>query len=87
MANPDSPSPSSPKSKTYATIDANKDLRTDLGGPCRLLRVGQAGDLALEYADGTQDTISNVQVGEQVPAQAVKILLSGTTAAKVTAYA
>lgn len=85
MNNPESLT-SSPRSKGYATLSGDIDLIDEFGGPCRGIRVGEAGDLRLEYAGGVQDTIWNVQVGELLLVHAYKIIQSGTTAAKITAF-
>jgi hypothetical protein len=46
--------------------------------------VGVAGDLAVQYRDGTQDIIRNAYAGYH-PLQVVKVLSTGTTAASMNA--
>lgn len=52
----------------------------------RQLRVGTAGDVAVQYGDNSTDVIPNVQAGEQIPAVVSIILGTGTTAADITVY-
>ena len=85
MPNPESLT-SSARSRGYETLSGNVDLVAEFGGPCRAIRVGEAGDLCLEYAGGVQDTIWNVQPGELLLVHAYKIIQSGTTATKITAF-
>ena len=81
---------SSPFAKSYApagVLGADVDLQADGGGPCRFLRVGQAGNLALTCArGGVAVIIYAVAVGELVRVQARSIVAADTTAQKITAF-
>lgn len=76
------------RSKTYATIGADTDLVADgPGGVCaRRILVGGAGTLVLLYADGTTDTITDLLAGAVLDGDVAKIIDSGTTASKLTAF-
>jgi hypothetical protein len=69
-------------SESHATVSA--DILID--PPCRRIRIGTAGDLAIEYPDGSQDIIPALLDAESVEVQASKILDVGTTAAKITIF-
>ena len=69
-------------SATHATVSADIPINP----PCRRIRVGTGGALALEYPNGDQDTIPALLDGECVDVQASKILDSGTTCANVTIF-
>jgi hypothetical protein len=82
-------------SKTYATIAADVDLRTDMPGitagaiarrPAIAVRVGTVGDLHVAYECGVEDTFQGLAVGEIVYGRFIKLMASGTSAAKVTAF-
>lgn len=73
---------SSPRTESHTTVSGDITITP----PCRRIRVGTGGDLEVEYADGTQDTIPSLLDGESVDVQAAKILDAGTTAAKVTIF-
>jgi hypothetical protein len=76
-------------SKTYATIDADTDLCAALTAhkrPCIRIRVGGAGNLALVYADGTTDVITDLLAGETLEVSARRITDAGTTATKITVF-
>ena len=45
-----------------------------------------AGNVAVQYTDGSTDTIPNVQLYEYLPVRAVKILATGTTAVGFTVF-
>jgi hypothetical protein len=80
---------SSPKFKTYAAggaLGANADVTTDLGQFGRAFRVGVAGDVVVEFWDGTTDTVYSVQIGERIEAQIKRIMQTGTTAQKITVF-
>lgn len=80
---------SSPFIQSYATggaLAANVDLVAEGGGPCRAIRVGQAGNLVVHDArtPTTPKTIPDVLAGETVYVSAVTLVASGTTAQKIT---
>lgn len=79
---------SSPFYESYATAGAlggDVDLQAVGGGPCRAIRVGQAGDLVVKDAHtNTNKTIPAVTAGETMMIQALSLVASGTTAQKIT---
>lgn len=79
---------SSPYIESYATsgaLSGDVDLQAVGGGPCRAIRVGQAGDLVIKDArSNTNKTIPAVLAGETVMVQANALVASGTTAQKIT---
>jgi hypothetical protein len=81
---------SSPFWKSYATsavLGADVNLNTDGGGPCRGIRVGVAGNLAVTRSrDGSTEIIYNVAVGELIAIQATALVASGSTAEKITVF-
>lgn len=81
---------SSPRYKTFATIDADTNLVALGGGPCRRILIGGAGTLVLVPSsplDGqTSDTITDLLAGTILEVQADKIIDSGTTASKITVF-
>lgn len=56
-----------------------------IGGPCRLIRIGGDGNLAVRYADGTEELIPSLLAGETLPIIATAII-SGTTVTNFTAF-
>lgn len=84
MANPEALS-SPAYAQGYQTISEDVDLVALFGGPCRAIRVGQEGDLALTYSNGTTGTIWAVKEGETILIQASKIMAT-TTAGKISVY-
>ena len=76
-------------SKTYASIGADTDLVAEypLGGnqPPRWLRIGVAGNLSVEYAQGVTDTFA-VLAGENILCGPNVILAAGTTATEITVF-
>lgn len=52
----------------------------------RSIRVAGAGNLAMEFEDGTTDTITGVLAGETLPVGCRKILATGTTCTGITIY-
>jgi len=79
---------SSPYGVTYAQgvpLAQDVDLVAEGGAPCRGLRVGIAGDIVLQLSNGVIVPFKAAQIGEPIPYQAVKILVTGgglTTAAQ-----
>jgi hypothetical protein len=88
MSNPDVPQAnpaalySAIASATYATVGAD----IPISPPCRWIRVGATGTLVIQYANGVQDTITDLLAGEVLHVQAAKIVDSGTTVSKVTIF-
>ena len=52
----------------------------------RSIRVAGAGNLALEFEDGTTDTITGILAGETLPIGCRKIKATGTTCTGITIY-
>lgn len=79
---------SSPFYESYApsgALGADVDLQAAGGGPCRAIRVGQAGDLVVKDArTNTNKTIPAMTAGETLPISALALVASGTTAQKIT---
>jgi hypothetical protein len=82
-------------SKTYSSFVADIALTTAVptggvapGVACRRIRINSAGSgaLSIKYADGSTDTITGLQQGDQIDVQAVAILTSGTSVAGVTVF-
>jgi hypothetical protein len=82
--------------KNYPTIATDKDLLADsatlavagqLSGsrPASYIVVGTAGDIVVKMAGGSQDTFY-AAAGVPIYGDFVKIIASGTNAAKVTAF-
>ena len=83
--------------KTYASVLVDVDLQVDLAAliaaglriaaprPLAYLVVGVSGDITIVTASGTTDTFF-ILAGTPVYIEAVKILVSGTTALKITAF-
>ncbi len=74
--------------KSYAlagALSGDVDLNADGGEPCRAIRVGTAGDLAIVNASGTSTVIPSLLAGETIRVRASKLLAAGTTAQKITA--
>lgn len=71
---------------TYASFASNIDLVAEKGGPCRRIRVGSTGNLALRYADKSTDTIIGLTAGENLDVQAAAILSAGTTITSCTVF-
>jgi len=80
----------SPGAVTYApsgALGSNADLKADLKGYCRRIRVGVAGNLEIVCADGTTVVIYNVQVGEPIDLLASMIKAgANTTAQQITCF-
>ena len=79
-------------SKSYATIDDDYDLvtvrpnytaQTPQWLP-KCIYVGGAGNLAVQYEDGTSDTILGIVAGTILPISPRSIIDTGTTATNVT---
>jgi hypothetical protein len=73
--------------RTYALagpLAGDADLIADGGEPCRGIRVGAAGDIAIVDAGGASTTIPAVLAGETLRVRAAKLLAAGTTAQKIT---
>lgn len=77
---------------TEIDVDAQADAlgsfqfgTSDASVNSRSLRVGTAGNLHVQYGDGSTDTILNVAVGEVVPAMAA-VIFGDSTAQGITAY-
>jgi hypothetical protein len=51
----------------------------------RMIRIGGAGDLEVEYGDGTTDTIVGCLAGEKL-ALSVRKITAGTTASDITIF-
>jgi len=54
--------------------------------PCRRIRVGSAGNLALLRPDGTAITTTGLVAGEVLDVQAIGIVVAGTTITNCTVY-
>ena len=85
-------------SKTYATVAVDINLLTDgnaqlpagvrASGPtaaCKRLIIRGAGVLHIQYANGSQDTMT-VLAGEIIDGEITKILVDTSTATNITAY-
>jgi hypothetical protein len=83
-------------SKTYTSFGSDIDLKAATlatsglvtNAACRRIRINAAGSgaLSLQYADGSTDTITGLQQGDQLDVQATAILASGTSVASVTVF-
>lgn len=51
--------------------------------PARSVYVGGAGNLAVEFVDGSQATFANVGAGTLLPFHVSKVLSTGTTATNI----
>lgn len=74
-------------SRSYALsgpLGSDINLEAEGGGPCRALRVGSVGDLAIVNADGSSNVIPAMLAGETIHVQAIQVLAAGTTAQKIT---
>ncbi len=72
------------KTVTYATVSG--DIVLDPKEGMQLIRVGGAGNIVLEYSDGTTDTITTLVAGELLYVTPTQITASGTTATKLTLF-
>lgn len=73
--------------KSYALAGAlagDVDLVADGGEPCRAIRVGAAGDLAIVNASGDSTVIPALLAGETIRVRASKLVAALTTAQKIT---
>lgn len=53
--------------------------------PTRGVYVGTGGNLAIQWANGTNSTFTNVASGTVLPIKAIKVLATGTTASGILA--
>lgn len=52
----------------------------------KCLRVGGAGDLTVKMRDGSTLLIESVAAGEWLPVRVCRVMQTGTTATKITAF-
>ena len=63
-------------------IDKRVDITADedISPPPQGLWVGGAGNVHVQYADGTETTIQGVQAGTLLPDAIIRVISQGTTA-------
>lgn len=67
-------------------VEITKSDSTSYDPPIMLLRVGSAGNVAVQDLEGNSITISAVAAGEYIPGPFLKIMSTNTTASSFTGW-